>query len=426
MAKKKKKAEKPPREFTRRQLSHYQQQKRRQRIIFGGGVFIIAAVVLLVLVGWFIAEYRPLHQTVIRVNDTEYDMGYYIDALRLRGEGQPVEYIQSLADSVVREIEQNELIGQGALTLGISVSDDEVKEKLEGTELLVNDATLDLVRGQIVIDRLYNEHFKPQVPASDKQVHIMAMLLESESQAVEFRTRLQNSENFTALAEEFSLDYYSKNSKGDLGWHPESILAEALGSSVPGEYAFVSEIGVLGQPRYDEEISKGIGYWLIRILEREDVPDVEDAQVQAILLGSEEEALDVRARLEAGEDFGTLAEELSQFKESRKQGGELVAVSKGEMSPAFDEFVFNPDVETGTLSEPIRDEAVITKGGHWLIKVVDKDDDRQLESEDRDFLIAKAFDEWASLLWVDPSNDVDDSYLDDERKTWAIEQVMKG
>ena len=202
MAKKKKRAEKPPRELTRRQLSHYQQQKRRQRIIFGGGVFIIAAVVLIVLVGWFIAEYRPLHQTVIRVNDTEYDMGYYIDALRLSGEGQPVEYIQSLADSVVREIEQNELIGQGALTLGISVSDDEVKKELEGSDIPVNDATLDLVRGQMLIDRLYNEHFKPQVPVSDKQVHIMAMLLESESQAVEFRTRLQNSENFTSLAEE--------------------------------------------------------------------------------------------------------------------------------------------------------------------------------------------------------------------------------
>ena len=424
MAKKKKKAEKPPREFTRRQLSHYQQQKRRQRIIFGGGVFIIAAVVLIVLAGWFIGEYRPMHQTVIRVNDTEFNMGYYIDALRLSGEGQPVEYIQSLADSVVGEIEQNELIRQGALTLGISVSDGEVKKVLEGADIPVNDATLDLVRGQMLIDRLLNEYFEPQVPVSAEQVHIMAMLLESESQAVEFRTRLQNSENFTSLAEEFSLDYYSKDNKGDLGWHPESILAEALGSSVPGEYAFGSEIGVLSQPRYDEEISKGVGYWLIKVLEGGE--GGEDAQVQAILLGSEEEALDVRARLEAGEDLATLAEEFSQFEESRKQGGELGVVSKGEMSPAFDEFVFNPDVETGTLSEPVRDDTVMTQGGYWLIKVLDKDDDRQLESEDRDFLIAKAFDEWASLLLVDPSNDVDDSYLDYERKMWAIEQVMKG
>jgi len=426
LTKKKKKAEKPPREFTRRQLSHYQQQKRRQRIIFGGGVFIIAAVVLIVLVGWFIADYRPLHQTAIRVNDTEYDMGYYIDALRLSGEGQPVEYIQSLADSAIREIEQNELIRQGALTLGISVSDDEVKEALKGADISINDATLDLVRGQMLIDRLLNEYFKPQVPASDKQVHIMAMLLESESQAVEFRTRLQNSENFTSLAEEFSLDYYSKNNKGDLDWHPESILAEALGSSVPGEYAFGSEIGVLSQPRYDEEISKGVGYWLVRILEREDVPDVEDAQVQAILLGSEEEALDVRARLEAGEDLAALAEEFSQFEESRKQKGELGVVSKGEMRAVVDDYIFNPEVAVGVWSESIRDEAVVTEGGYWLIKVLDKDDDRQLESEDHEFLLAKAFDEWASLLWVDPSNDVDDGYLDYEKKAWAIEQVMKG
>ena len=124
---KKKKAEKPQREMTRRHLALWQREKRRQRIIFGAGVFIIAAIVLTVLVGWYASEYRPFHQTAIRVNDTEFDMGYYIDTLRIAGKGQSVEYVQSMADSVIKEIEQNELIRQGARQLSISVSDDEVK-----------------------------------------------------------------------------------------------------------------------------------------------------------------------------------------------------------------------------------------------------------------------------------------------------------
>ena len=422
MAKKKKKAEKAPREYTRRQLSQWRRQKRRQRIIFFSGVSIIAAIVLIVLIGWYVGEYRPMHQTVIRVNDTEFDMGYYIDVLKIGGKDQPVENIRNLADTVVREIEQNELIRQGALKLGIIVSDDEAKERLKGSDLLVNDASLDMVRGQLVRSRLYNEYFKPQVPASDKQVLMMAMMLESESQAAEVRTRLQNSENFTALAEELSLDYYSKNNKGELGWHPETIISVMLDSSVPGEYAFGSEIGVLSQPRYDEGKSKQIGYWLIKVLEKQ-IED--DAQVQALLLGSEEEAKDVRARLEAGEDLPTLAEELSQFEESRKQGGELGIVSKGETSPALEEYIFGPEVEIGAWSEPIRDDTVETEDGYWLIKVLDRDDDRKLDSNDRDRLLNKAFDEWVSSLWLDPTTEVE-SYLDSETKAWAIERVRKG
>ncbi len=425
MAKKKKKLEKPQREFTRRQLSQFERQKRRQRIIFGGGIFIIAAIVLILLVGWYVGEYRPLHKTVITVNDTEFNTGYYIDALKFGARGQSEEYVRSsLASGIVGEIQQYELIRQGALQIGISISDDEVKKQLEGSDFPVNDASLDIVRSQMLRSRLYNEYFSSQVPESDAQVNIMAMLLESESQALEMRSRLQNSENFTALAEEFSLNYYTKEKNGELGWHPEGILTVLLGSSVPVEYAFGSEAGTLSQPRLDEEIYKQLGYWLVRVQEREDAPDVEEAQVQAILLSSEEEAQDIRARIEAGEGFAALAEEFSQFEESQKQGGELGVVSKGETSPVIDEYIFNLEVEVGTLSEPILDETVATTGGYWLIEVLDKDDDRQLDEEDRNYLLNKAFDEWVNLLWADPASVVE-SYLDSEGITWAVDRALR-
>lgn len=378
------------------------------------------------LVGWYIGEYRPLHQTVIRVNETEFNMNYYIDTLKIAGREQSVEYLQSIADRVVIEIEQNELIRQGAERIGYSVSDDEVKEALEGSDIAINDASLDLFRKELLRNKLYNEYFGLQVPASAEQAHIMAMLLESGNQAVEVRARLQSGDNFTALAEELSLDSYTKDNKGDLGWHPADIITELLGSSIPAAYAFGSVVGTLSQPRYDEGKDKGVGYWLVRVLEREDIPDVDEAQVQAVLLGSEEEAKEVRARLEAGEDLATLAEELSQDDESKKQGGELGVVSKGELSPAVDEYIFNPEVEVGAWSEVIRDETISTKGAYWLIKVLDKDEDRQLGSEDRDFLLDKAFTEWVTVLWVEPSIEVDHSSLDSEMKQWAIEQAMEG
>ncbi len=417
----KKKAEKPQREVTKRQLSHWQRQKRRQRIILGLGIFIIAAVFVIMGVGWYIGQYQPLHQTVIRVNDTKFNMKYYVEMLKLYEGDQPAQYMQYLADSAVRNIEQNELIRQGALKLGISVSDDAVTEELKSSDLPNSDVPRDLVRIQLLISKLQDEYFDQQVPVSAEQVHVMAMLLESEQQATEVKAKLDNDENFAELAEELSLDYLSKTNQGDLGWHPEDILNELLKPTIV-EYAFSSEVGVLSQPIYDEELIKAVGYWLIMVLEGNE--DEEEAHVQAMLLGSEEEAQNVKARQEAGEDFATLAKELSQLDGVEENEGDLGMLTPGIVSPTFDEFVFNPELELEMLSEPIRDDAVTTKGGYWLIKIVDKDENRPIDDNDRNLLKAKALDDWVSSLLDDPENEVDDSYLDNEKKAWAIEQAM--
>ncbi len=422
MAKKKKKAEKPPREFTRRQLSLHQRQKRRQRIIFGGGVFIVAAVILILMGGWFFGEYLPRHQTVIAVGDVEFDMDYYIDAMKFAGRDQPVENIQNLTSGVVQQIEQNELIRQGAMRLGISVSDDEVRRVLEGYGIPVNDASLDMARAQLLQGLLYNEYFPSQIPESGEQVHIMTMLLESESQAAEIRTRLQNSENFSALAEEFTLHYYFETNVGDIGWHPKDVIVNLFNSFVPGNFAFSSEAGALSEPMYDEVRSKSIGYWLINVLGK---PSEDSAQVQGILLGSEEEAKDVRAKLEAGEDLVTLVAEFSQHNDSKVRGGEFGLVMQGVMSEAVDSYVFDANTEVGVWSEPLRDETMITIGGYWLVEVVDKDDDRKLSDEDRNTLINKAYNDWVTELWMEKAAVINHTFLTPEVVLWAIDKVVQ-
>ncbi|GAG44219.1 unnamed protein product, partial [marine sediment metagenome] len=214
----------------------------------------------------------------------------------------------------------------------------------------------DMVRAEMLISKLRDEYFEQKVPLFAEQRHIMAMFLESKSQATEIRARLESGESFTELAGEFSLDGFSKDEKGDLGWRPKEVLTLLLDSSIPEEYAFGYEAGGLSQPIYDEAKAKGVGYWLITVLERKE--EAEEAHVQAILLGSEEEAQDIRARLEAGEDFAALAKELSRHEPSKEIGGDMGWLTRGTMSSAFDEFAFNSELEM--LSEPIRDEATWT------------------------------------------------------------------
>lgn len=420
----KKNVEKPRREPTKRQLSRWQQQKRRQRFILGFGIAIIVAVLGVIGGGvytqWYIGEYKPLHETVIEVNDTQFDMDYYIKMLGYYyyAEQVPPQQLPSFADEAVKIIEQNELMRQEAMKLGISVSDEEVDEEFRSHDLPLSKDYRDVVRTQMLAERLFDEYFDEQVPTYAEQRYILAMFLESESQASEVRDRLEAGEDFTQLAGELSLDDTSKEREGDFGWRPEGILPLLLENSIVDEYAFTTEVEALSQPIYDETKIKVVGYWLIKVLERD--KEAGGANVKIMLLGSEQEANEVRARLEAGEDFATLAGELSLHGTSKADGGDF-GVSEGMMSEAFEEFVFNAELDV--LSQPIRDDTESTLGGYWLVEVTDMDDNRQIADEDRGLLKGKALNEWVAGLFDNPDNKIE-SYLDEGKKLFAISHVL--
>ena len=428
----KKKVEKPKRKVTKRQLSRWQRQKRRQRIILTAGISIVVAVVGIVSAGlyyqWYVPEVKPLKETVIEVNGTEFRMDYYIEALKFQAGDQPPEVVQFLLDWVLESIKQNELIRQGALALGFSVSDDEIRQEIEVRQEIEekdypdNQAVRDIVRTQLLITKLREEYFEPQVPTSTEQRHILAMFLESQSQANEVRDRLEAGEDFTELAGELSLDNLTKEENGDLGWRPRGVLNGLLNTTVVDNYAFSQPVAVLSQPIFDEEKSKGLGYWLVQVLERKAEP--EEAHVQAMLLASEEEAQSIRTRLEDGEDFAQLAAELSLLPNASDNKGDLGWITKGTIGQAVEEFIFSIDTEVGSLSQPIRDEGQTTSGGYWLLKVLDSDT-QEISDENRGLLVSKAMDDWMSSLLDDPENNIV-SYLDDELREFAARKAVEG
>lgn len=74
------------------------------------------------------------------------------------------------------------------------------------------------------------------------------------------------------------------------------------------------------------------------------------------------EALTVRARLLAGEDFAQLAQSLSADKGSAQRGGDLGFFERGRMVPEFDTAAFA--LQVGEISDPIA-----TQFGFHLIRV---------------------------------------------------------
>jgi foldase protein PrsA len=143
-----------------------------------------------------------------------------------------------------------------------------------------------------------------------------------------------------------------------------------------------------------------------------------------MLLGSEQEALDIITLLEDGEDFAELANEFSLDTAFNTTGGE-VTVSPEGTTTAFDDYVFGEDVELGVLSPPIRDTEGSTTGGYWLIEVVDSEDDRELDEDNRLILKNDALNNWVEGLKEDPDNVVF-NYLDEEKKQWAVQYILGG
>jgi parvulin-like peptidyl-prolyl isomerase len=389
-----KNVEKAPRVMTHRQLSRHQKQQRRHRIVFFSGIAVIVVVILVILGGWYNTEYAPLRQTILQVYDTKFDTSFLIDTLVIFGQSQGSTDLSSIFDTSVSQIAQDEVIKQEAGKLGISVSDADAIQLLQSIDIPVNNAAIELARGYLLSSKVKSDYFSTQVVTSDNQVWVRAMMVESETVAQQIRENIVNGENFSELDEQFDLDLNSTRISGDFGWHPLVILRDELSSLIPLDYASRDDAkaGDLSQPLADNLTSKKLGYWLIRI---NDMPNPDSANVSAILLSNWEEALAIRARLVAGEALGPIAEQYSHYGSSSEGPGQLgLILNSDSISQAFNGYVFSQVAETGQWSEPIREDSLYTPGGFWLVQVVDREENRELSSDDRDTLIDRLFSNW--------------------------------
>jgi len=413
LAKKQKKAT-PKRVPTKHQLSKWQRQTKIRRI-----VIIVAAVFLAGILSWvgyeYSGDYRDrvwaLREVVIEVNGVPFTMEYYVkmlDAYTKDMEPEEIFYMADyMVDMVADDIIQVELLRQGAKNLDIEVTPEEIDARLEERGLPNDRVYQDIIRSTLLQEKL-EEYFDSQLPDTMEQAHVQAMLTESEEVADEVITKIEAGGNFTSLVEEFSCN---SSIEGDLGWLPEELMPNTL----IADAAFNLTMGEISQPIYDETATKNVGYWLIEVTDRQD----DKINALVMLLGSEAEAERVKAELVGG-NFSALAGDYSQH-ESKTKGGKLDGLKRGDMkSTAFDEVAFN--ITLNQVSEPVKDEAVQTTGGYWLVKVVDRGV-HQLETEVREGLRDKHLDDWFEELKEDSTIE---NLLDEEKKSWAVERVLQG
>ena len=92
---------------------------------------------------------------------------------------------------------------------------------------------------------------------------------------------------------------------------------------------------------------------------------VEEVRASHILVETEEEALEVKGKLDNGDDFADLAKEHSSDAGNSESGGDLGYFDRNKMVDEFTEAVFA--MEVGTISDPVQ-----TQFGYHIIKLDDK------------------------------------------------------
>ncbi len=91
---------------------------------------------------------------------------------------------------------------------------------------------------------------------------------------------------------------------------------------------------------------------------------VEEVKASHILVETEEEALEVKGKLDDGDDFADLAKEYSSDTANSESGGDLGYFDRNKMVDEFSEAVFA--MEIGAISDPVQ-----TNFGYHIIKLDD-------------------------------------------------------
>ncbi|HID86576.1 MAG TPA: post-translocation molecular chaperone, partial [Anaerolineae bacterium] len=116
-----------------------------------------------------------------------------------------------------------------------------------------------LFEARLLRDKM-QEFLADRVPTTAEQVHARHILLKTEEEARSVLERLEQGEDFEALARELSQDPGSREQGGDLGWFPRGQMVPEF-----DEIAFALPPGEIS-----DVVQSSFGYHIIQVLEREE------------------------------------------------------------------------------------------------------------------------------------------------------------
>lgn len=276
------------------------------------------------------------------------NLGYTLEELPTVLAAENVNYTayrdDSRRDLIIEQLEQRDVISR------IAVTPRELEQCLVNTDASASDA----------FD--YNiSHILISVPANATQQDVEA----ARTRINEIHDRLEAGEDFARLAVATSQAQTALEG-GSLGWRKgaqlPTLFADLVIRMKPGEFS--------------APIQSTGGFQIVRLNEMRGAERtmVDQLHVRHILLRPNEildeaavqqKIIGIRAQIVGGDDFGTVAEAVSEDTASAAEGGDLGWISPGDTVPEFEETLAT--LELNEISEPVK-----SRFGWHLIQVLER------------------------------------------------------
>jgi len=397
----------PHRYVSKHAQSRIEKDARRRRIITIAGSVFLGIVAIVVVVGLYVDHVKPMNEPVLSVNSKVFTMRDYVETLEMYSEQMDKSQLNSIVGVVLSQMSRDEILRQAAAMEGVVIDTDTVKAKIDELGIPDNGPTRDSIRASLAQEEL-QARLLAEVPTEMEQVRFEVMLTESRSVAEAARAELVAGSAMTDL-----VDTYSANPTivSTQEWVPVELLANddlarACSTLDPGTISLIQ----------DPEIAKPLGYWLIELVDKDDEGAIKP---RAMLLSSEDEALEVKERL-ASEDFVDIAAELSQFY-GADESAELDWVTPEDtVTEAFNAAAFSL-TELNVVSEPVQDKEVQTTGGYWIVRLLERSV-QPLSDQNRQGLASTAFNEWYAAY---SEAAVVEELITNEQIIWAVDRASR-
>lgn len=294
----------------RRRGSNMERDQQKQRIVIILGIILALMIIAIPVYGWVTTFIMPPRVTIVRVNDTSYNMGYLLKMMRMvqrqsESQGQRVN-LGTIPFQFVNDLAQDELILQGSQAIGIRVTKEELTAQLHDEFLKDTDPDRKVTEADLLLEfreryrqflnqiqltaheyeeiatrTLYREkleeHLGVTIPDQLPQVHLFGLGVKTQEDAEEARTSFARGTPFADLVAEYSVDPEAIRTDGEIGWAPRDVLDATIKDFIFDELV----VGEISEPipQFNSETNQEF-FVLYHISEREELREVSEANFE--------------------------------------------------------------------------------------------------------------------------------------------------
>ena len=438
-----------PRQNNKTNRERREKEEKQIAILQRTSTIIIGVIILLMvaaLITWIIVN--PNRRTVAKVGDQPITVNEFQQAVRLQRSnlnsnyqymeqlyamfGMPVDestresYAMQMSDAykglmgqgVLSNMIDQRVMAYGAAQEGITVSDAEVEAYYKGLFGYYPDgtptsaptaepfeATPTVTDEQLAILRYTETPLPTEIPAAEEEIEaIVSEAEEVVAQAEEIVTEAADQVEEAVSEATENVEEAAKQAAEETANVVEEILSEPTEAPTseptiaptPTEYTQdmfkqYESVYFANNFSYSKEFFKDqLRYELLQDKVEEKLKGnvsrtADMVWARHILVETEDEAKDVLARINAGEEWGDLAAEVS-LDSTADNGGDLGWFTEGVMVAPFNDAAFSQEV--GTISDPVE-----TDYGWHLIQVI-AHEEHPLTSSEFDTAVSTAYQEW--------------------------------